>query len=73
MASAPAVDAEDARVSMNEIRRVLGAVHVELLIRNTWGLAVARDRARSCTIRPEQTRPAYEALVEHMVTTELTA
>lgn len=54
-------------MSMNEIRRVLGDDHVEWLLRNTWGLAVARSRARSCTIRPEQTRPAYEALVEHMI------
>jgi hypothetical protein len=48
------------------VRLALGDPHVRWLITNPWGLAVARSRARSCTIRPEVTRPAYAAFVEAM-------
>ena len=53
-------------MTFEEIQRQLGEVHVAWMIRNPWGLAVARDRARSCTIRPKATQPAYAALVAHI-------
>jgi len=51
---------------MDEIRRRLRAPHVEWILRQPWGLSLARARAESCTIRPDETRPAYAALADHM-------
>lgn len=53
-------------MTMDEVKQALREHHVDWLIRNPWGLAIARDRARSCTIRPDETRPAYAALADMM-------
>lgn len=53
-------------MTFEEIQRQLGEIHVSWMIRNPWGLAVARDRAKSCAIRPQGTRPAYAALATHI-------
>jgi len=44
----------------------LGERHVMWLLTYPWGLAVARARAKTCTIQPEKTRPAYAELAELM-------
>lgn len=48
------------------IRTELGDRHVEQLLGHPWGVAVATSRAKSCTIRPETTRPAYAELARLM-------
>jgi hypothetical protein len=45
-------------------RLALGDVHVRWLLTHPWGLAVARSRARSCSVRPAETRAAYAAVVD---------
>lgn len=57
-------------MTIEEIREVLGDRHTDWVLRHPYGLALARERARSwerarsCTIKPSRTRPAYAALVE---------
>lgn len=58
------------RLTLDEIpasiRTELGDRHVEHLLGHPWGLAVATDRAKTCSIRPETTRPAYAELARLM-------